>query len=811
MRVAVKAVGVFVLVWCVGCGVAAQGFALPEGRVYEMVSPPYKAGYGVQGNLFTAALLVAPDGERVAFNSQGGFAGDPSLNAVNNQYIVNRQADVGWSTAPLSPPASILPWGEVVDFSRTLGVSLAYGKSGRNEVSAFNEGVDGEFLLHRTDAPDTAPNASEPDPSFPDVPNPAPNFEVEGMVLEDLNKTPFPVTYEGASGDFSHVVVDDPTARSEEQLLPEAAVSESHLYDLAVSSPCGGLSGAVCREPAAGGGPSLRLVGLNNTGKVINPACRAQAGGGLGGHFNDVSADGNEIFFETQVSTSVTGSCEDVQVFVRLGGQRTLEVSRPLDTSKPFGGCGDGGKPGETPGEVPCAGASERKESGFDGASEDGSKVFFGSAQPLVPGQSDESQNLYMAMIGCGEGEPGCEPAKREVTSLVQVSHDPNAGQPAEVIGHLAIAPDGSHAYYVARGQLLEKGVLKRLEEEHRPLPRAGADNLYVYDSLTGTTGFVADLCSGPEKSGTVEDIRCPAGLTSGESVFDTNDTPLWTGSPQAEVNVCERPSTGECTGDRETGRFLAFSSYGRLTADDVDGARDVYRYDAATETLERVSLGEGGHDSNGNNSAFDASIPTSAPGGQFLYSQQNMDSRIISEDGSRVVFTSAEPLSEVASNGLSNAYEWHDGIVSIVSTGSATAPVEYVVISSSGRDLFFITNQGLVPQDTDGQTDIYDARIGGGFPVPPAEPQPCKGDACQGPLSAPAPALVPGGTATQTAGENLPPPAKASPKKLTRAQRLARALKACAKKPKRKRAACRGSAQKKYAKAAKSVKRGRQ
>jgi hypothetical protein len=42
--------------------------------------------------------------------------------------------------------------------------------------------------------------------------------------------------------------------------------------------------------------------------------------------------------------------------------------------------------------------------------------------------------------------------------------------------------------------------------------------------------------------------------------------------------------------------------------------------------------------------------------------------------------------------------------------------------------------------------------------------------------------------------------PAKVTPKKLTRAQQLARALKACAKKPKSKRAACRRSAHKKYA-----------
>ena len=37
------------------------------------------------------------------------------------------------------------------------------------------------------------------------------------------------------------------------------------------------------------------------------------------------------------------------------------------------------------------------------------------------------------------------------------------------------------------------------------------------------------------------------------------------------------------------------------------------------------------------------------------------MDTRAISEDGSRIVFTTAEPLSPAPSNGLTNVYEWHE------------------------------------------------------------------------------------------------------------------------------------------------------
>lgn len=36
---------------------------------------------------------------------------------------------------------------------------------------------------------------------------------------------------------------------------------------------------------------------------------------------------------------------------------------------------------------------------------------------------------------------------------------------------------------------------------------------------------------------------------------------------------------------------------------------------------------------------------------------------------------------------------------------------------SDNGSDVFFLTDALLVPQDTDSAGDIYDARIGGGFP----------------------------------------------------------------------------------------------
>ena len=68
--------------------------ALSEGRVYELVSPAYKGGYGA-----TTVTAVAPNGESIAFGSLGAFAGDPADNAVKNEYIARRSPS-GWSSTP---------------------------------------------------------------------------------------------------------------------------------------------------------------------------------------------------------------------------------------------------------------------------------------------------------------------------------------------------------------------------------------------------------------------------------------------------------------------------------------------------------------------------------------------------------------------------------------------------------------------------------------------------------------------------------------------------------------------------------------
>jgi hypothetical protein len=682
-----------------------------------MVSPPYKAGNGVSG-----VAAVEPGGESVVFFSHGGFAGALAGGTIAEHEYLARRGSSDWSTASFEPA-----FGGVSDMSASLEYALASGPLGPNAGVENFLSTEEVFQLHRADMPDTPES-----------------WEVfGGMVLKRLGGGHFATSEVGASPDLCHLAL----AMAEGAMLPEAVNSTGQIYDFARS--CGSDQ------------PSLRLVGVTNnevptpinrscpvalgTGQYLDPV----NGNGQESSVNAVDAHGDEIFFTTSVSTGCYIG-EHPQLFVRLGGARTVEVSRALEAG-PFGGCVAKKKAGE----VPCEGALTRAGAYFKGASEDGSRVFFSTIAQLTGEDKDGGNDLYMATIGCPGASPeaqSCEPSRREVTSLVQVSHDPNAGEPANVQGVVRVATDGSHVYFVARG------VLSGGPNAQGEAPVSGADNLYVYDSVSGTTAFIAGLCSGPGRSGAVEDRHCPRGLTEGEG-----DAGLWRSSiPQAQATA--------------DGAFMVFDSYAQLLPGDTDSAKDVYRYDAQTDTLERVSMGENYYDANGNNDKFDASIRLGVLGSNVrpVSTQHEMATHAISADGSRIVFDTAESLSPAATNGKANIYEWDEGGVSLVSSGTAEEDDGDEMITASGRDIIFKTIQGLVGQDSDGQPDVYDARIGGGFPPLPAERQRCSGDGCQGPLTNPTPLLVPG-SVSQAPGGNFAAPLSKSAVKAKKSKRRKR------------------------------------
>jgi hypothetical protein len=254
-------------------------------------------------------------------------------------------------------------------------------------------------------------------------------------------------------------------------------------------------------------------------------------------------------------------------------------------------------------------------------------------------------------------------------------------------------------------------------------------------------------------------------------------DSALWGGASSIcvpAIESCEDRGLRQAQTNAPSGTDLVFDTYAHLSAEDENGcppegatctAEAAYRYDSESEELTWISRPAAGVPkyNEGRNVEL-----KSALGSRTTDSAQadfEDTSRSISNDGRDVIFETSERLSPYAEPGSgSQVYLWHEGEVSLISSGRTTS--NGAVLSASGGDIFFATATQLVPQDGDELSDVYDARICspggaagecGGIEPSPAEPS-CFEEACQGPLSSLV-AFGPPGSEVFTAGLNVPLP----------------------------------------------------
>jgi hypothetical protein len=222
------------------------------------------------------------------------------------------------------------------------------------------------------------------------------------------------------------------------------------------------------------------------------------------------------------------------------------------------------------------------------------------------------------------------------------------------------------------------------------------------------------------------------------------------------------------------------------------------YRYDVKLKTLSCASC-----------------APEGAPQGA-VETNSSAHPRMIADEGARVFFGTTAKLLPQDKNEVADVYEWEKvgtgscqteeregGCVYLISSGASRDPSFYLENDESGDNVFFSTSEGLVKGDSDESYDVYDARVNGGFPeeAPPTECEsPCRRGGGAPPLATPLTTSL-GPSGNLIAHPTPPPPApKPKPKPLTRAQKLARALRACRHKPKKQRAACARRARAQYA-----------
>jgi hypothetical protein len=718
---------------------ASPGFraSLPDCRAYEQVTPVFKDGVSLGGR------AVAENGSGVIAHVLGGFAGiEGSTELAGATYQLSRSS-TGWAVTAISPPSALFPAQMWLVASPELSSTLWIAHTPAESIAAEN--------LYIRDESGTMEKIG---PLLP------PSFAIGPSSGEFTAFLYGPeVQYRGASADLSHVLFALEKPQEYGYSWPgDATTGDESLY-----------------EYVGRGQVRPELVGVDNEGHLIS-TCSTYLGSFRSGDvYNALSADGSVVFFTAEDA----GGCGAVkgpvvnELYARVDQIETVPISEP--TTGAGGTC------------IACN-DSEPKPAQFAGASQNGSKVFFLTEQELLPGASKTGDSLYEYDFDAPHG--------------FQVSlASPGASEP-DVQGVARVSEDGSHVYFVAQGVLTT--------EPDRSLPAghqqalAGGDNLYVYQRdvayPAGHVSFIATLCSGTETSGSDTDEQCQ----SPES--DEGD---WSATDARKV---------QATPD---GRFLVFRSAGDLTPGDTSDMPQVFEYDAQTGELVWVSRPRAGYTAPEGLGAAESSAEF--PGQAYsteISPSAAARSLEVSSDGSIVVFNSMGALTSEAEQAAAakarSAYEYESSVASggTISNGNVyyisgegnTTPLNTGVegLDASGQDIFFQTAAPLVPQDTDTQNDIYDARENGGFlaPDPPAE---CIAEACTGPALAPS--LIPSG-ATSAApdqppgtGAKTPVPTPKVPTQsvLTRRQRLARALRACIREPRHKRAACETAALKRY------------
>ncbi len=810
---------------------------LPDCRAYELATPPYKEG----GVVLDEPGAISASGSSVIVGAGGAFSGggnywyDPGRNRNAATYELVRGRD-GWGSSPLMPPAG--------EYSYSV---LMAASAGNFEATLWGAEQTG-LPYHEDIYLRTGPNPSE----FNLIGPGTPYNEKDEEILANERLTPTEeLTLVGASRNLSHslfaIKSSNLGGHSDLWVGDTTELGKASLYEYVYvgtknSEPV--LVGVKNDEALHGGAQ------INEKAELISECGTELGSGGGGSVFNAVSSSGEVVFFTAKACSGSTPPLVN-ELYARIGGERTVAISEPTLP---------GGAAGECTNPEPCHSAKAAPAM-FQGASEDGRRVFFMSEQPLVDGASAEGMKLY---------EVSLEGAR--VAQVIDISNKGiAAGVNPEVQGVVRVSENGERVYFVATAKLTSRdNVAGREPEEAEPVQ--GADNLYVYEPEPGHSGeyrtvFVATLLTPGEQAAlATEEIEERAEITArGEKTFTYEVEPTKHEVERAEAEIIQKffneeieleralellaeaaeplveaeeaarererafiertvgtlgPS-GTVAEDRRAwqiedgrptqttfdGAILVFLSSAKLTRGDTSGVPQVFAYDAQGESLARISIGQTGSES-GNVDTFDQApqIPIQPFVGVDLPTAADTG-LTLSADASRIFFTSAADLAPQAEHDAVNVYEYSGGGVYLISSGGDTsrvngAPTVSVLgTDASGQDAFFVSEDKLVPQYGDTQMALYDAREEGGFPTPALEPG-CLGETCRGLSSATLSYQSPASAGQQGNGNVSRPPrvSEASGPQVTRAQLLAKALRSCrAMRPRKRRAACETRARRRF------------
>jgi DNA-binding beta-propeller fold protein YncE len=740
---------------------------LPDGRAWELVSPPDKLGAVLSLPTESGVAEAALDGSAVSYRASAATEVGAE-GAAGGVQVLSQRGEGGWHSRDLATPHEVASGStpglgpEYRFFAEDLQAAIVQPQ-GRFDPHVSSEASEQSPYLRALGSCSAScyrPLVTSAGPS-PDVAA-GTRFGEEAPCEE--NTAPGGVATEcgpqalGTSPDASHVVLS-----SEAPLTAGAARKE--LYEW--------------------GGGKLSLVSVlppNGEGEEL-PAGEGQ-----------VPALGSEfVLSEARARESARRaiSADGARVFWEVGAKLYLR-----DTVRGQSVQLDAGEGGECLAKGECESGHGR----YQVASADGSRVLF-TAGRLMKG-AGAGQSLYECRIVEVAGRLGCE--------LADLTPPNGEGEKAEVLGDaLGASEDNSTVYFVADGALTSGARAgKCLNSENQAQPAGSSCNLY--ELREGQLRLVASLSGEDAKDWTQKPEHQTARVSpdgrylafmSARSLTGYDNRDAVSGKPDAEVFIYDAVAGHlSCVSCEPSGARPRGVEYGKLVSGESEALPAVR---GEWELSEWVA----------------ALLPhTSAVGN----GEPNYQPRYLSDSG-RLFFNSMDALSPQDQNGVGDVYEYEPGgmggcaggapgCVGLISSGTSPEASGFLDASATGDDVFFMSAQRLSSQDVDSRKDVYDAHVcTGSSPcfTPPGEPEiPCSKspeEATCRPPATPQPGVF-GPAQSQGGGPaNVPTlikPVVIGPKGPTRAQLLAKALRQCQKRyrhAKKRRAACQRSAHKRY------------
>jgi hypothetical protein len=804
----------------------AEGL-LADHREWEMVSPPVKGGpllMPYDGE--PGAMQSATDGSAFAFPAA---ASGPTGEAGGNRskqvtQLLFTRGEAGWSAQNLSTPhntgegqtPSEPP--EYQAFSPELSLSVLWPEA-RTQFPLENPplspaltpselGHQEKTIYLRANSP-IAPVPAEAKSYNEAAANRnylAPGYLALVTQVNDTAGNPFGASlgvagngYIDASPDLNHVVISSPVGLT-------SGVSGEGLYEWNSESP----------------NHVLQLVSVLPGGEQL---ARIPQLGGFGNSRHAISEDGTRVIFTGgPVGEGVEN--EGAHLYMRnTATHETTEINAVQGSHAP---------------PTPLDEENEEIDiARYQSATPDGSKVFFEDTWPLT----DDSK-----LAPTGASPSDLYEYDANTKKLSDLTVDPHNGESADVLGTIpGLGEDGANVYFVANGALAPGATPGNCSVASTE-PVSTSCTLYVSEPNpqqpgTRQTRLIARL-SGDDAYDWDRGVESREGqyqqdLTFLSSRVSPNGRYLAFMSDRSLTGYDNEDATSKSPGERmDEEVFIYDAQQNRL----VCASCNPDSSKRPTGVFDEERAGEG---------VFLTVDPTGMWGGRWLAGLIPGWSPIVSatrsthqpaylSDSGRLFFDGADALVSQDQNtrsesiggvnetvGVVDVYEFEPegigscaataGCTTLVSSGTDSRESAFLGASSNGSDAFFLTGARLLGPDVDSANDIYDARICGtsesGACLPPFSPPPpeCRGEEqCKAPAPGP-PSFSSGATSSFAGPGNTPTTGvlnsktvKPTPKKLTRAQLLAKALKACKKqKKKKKRVACEKQAHKKYGKKA--------